>query len=226
MMKKKTFGILLITGFLFALTWCLYSYFTEGAIYFLFQNDPTALINSLRSLDIFGIILFLIIVILENVLAPMPPFILYIAGGAIYGALWGGILALIGNILGSALAFVIARKVGRNWIERKIPKEVGKKFDNFTDKYGGRAIFLLRLNPLTSTDLFSYLAGFTKMNFKNFIIGTTLGLAPSIILQSYLGDFFSSSPFLFNLFIIVGISYIAMFVFLYFLYKKNRKKII
>lgn len=224
-MKKKTFGIILLTGFIIAIAWCFYSYFTGGVIHSLLQNDPTALIESLRSLGFLGIFLFMIIVILENVVAPMPPFILYIAGGAIYGGLWGGILALIGNALGSALAFVIARKLGRSWIEKKIPKKVRGKFDKFAEKYGGFTIFILRINPLTSTDLFSYLAGFTKMSFRKFIIGTTLGLAPSIILQSYLGDFFSSSPILFNLFLVVGVSYIAMFIFLFFLFKKSKKEI-
>ncbi|MCA9488014.1 MAG: TVP38/TMEM64 family protein [Nanoarchaeota archaeon] len=223
-MKKRTFGWILLAGFILALGWCFYSYFTQGVIHSLLQNDPTSLIESLRSLGVLGILLFVLLVVLENVVAPMPPFVLYVAGGAIYGAFWGGLIALLGNAMGSALAFIIARKLGRDWIEKKVPKNVGKQFDKFTDKYGGWAIFLLRVNPLTSTDLFSYLAGFTNMRFRTFIIGTTLGLAPSIILQSYLGDFFSSSPILFNLFLVIGVFYVAMFVFLFFLFKKNKKK--
>lgn len=223
-LKKKTFGLLLLIGLLLTILWGVYSYFTGGIFFHLMQNDPTQLIESLKSLGILGILFFMLIIILENVVAPMPPFILYIAGGAIYGGLFGGILALIGNILGSALAFIIARKLGRDWVEKKVPGKVRKNFDNATEKYGGFAIFFLRINPLTSTDLFSYLAGFTKLSFRNFIIGTSLGLAPSIILQAYLGDFFSSSPILFNLFLVVGIFYLVMFVFLFFLYKRYKKK--
>ncbi|OYT36666.1 hypothetical protein B6U91_00700 [Candidatus Pacearchaeota archaeon ex4484_71] len=223
-MRKRTFGILLLAVFVLSGLGILFSYFHQGIFYQLLQNDPAPLIASLKSMGIIGALLFVFLVVLENVVAPLPPFILYVAGGAIYGGIFGGLLALLGNALGSAIAFFIARKLGREWVERKVPEKVRKRFDRFSSKYGGFAIFLLRVNPVTSTDLFSYLGGFTKMSFKSFIIGTTLGLAPSIILQTYLGDFFSSSPILFNLFIVVGVFYIVLFAFLFFLYKIKKKK--
>jgi len=223
-MKKRTFIIIFIAAIVVSVVGMVWSYFSEGVFYQLLQNDPTGLINYLKALGILGIVLFVLIVILENVVAPLPPFILYVAGGAIWGGFVGGLLALLGNILGATVAFFIARKLGRDWIEKKVPLKVRERFDKFSEKYGGFAIFLLRINPATSTDLFSYLSGFTKMRFRWFIIGTTLGLAPSIILQSYLGDFFSSSPLLFNLFIIVGFFYIVLFVFLFWVYKKSIKK--
>jgi len=85
---------------------------------------------------------------------------------------------LFGNVLGAVIAFFIARKYGRKLVEKKINKKLRKNFDKFTKKYGAFALFLLRLNPFTTSDIFSYMAGLTKMRIRTFIFSTALGLIP------------------------------------------------
>ena len=49
-------------------------------------------------------------------------------------------------------------------------------------------IFLLRLNPLTSTDLLSYAAGLTRIPVSRVMLATGVGLAPQCLIQSWLSD--------------------------------------
>ena len=125
-------------------------------------------------MEFFLISVFIIIVILEVVLAPIPALALYIAGGALFGTFLGGMLTLIGNLIGAFIAFWIARRFGRDFVEKRVDANTRKKFDNFSEKYGIFSFFLLRVNPFTTSDLFSYLSGLTKMKVRTFLLGTGL----------------------------------------------------
>ena len=83
------------------------------------------------------------------------------------------------------------------------------------EKYGAYAIFLLRVNPFTSTDFISYLAGFFRMHFSKFIVATTLGLAPFIYIQSYLGgEILKQNTLVYSIFVFASIIYLIIFFYL------------
>jgi uncharacterized membrane protein YdjX (TVP38/TMEM64 family) len=154
-------------------------------------------------------------VILEVVLAPIPALILYVVAGIIFGGFIGGVLTLIGNSIGAFIDFKLARVLGKRNIEKKVDKKLKEKFDRFFDKYGGLSIFILRVNPFTSSDLVSYLSGFTKIKTIKFITATTLGLIPMIFVQTYLGDIFiKDNPILLGLTLLFSVLYLALFIYL------------
>lgn len=223
-MKRKTQGIILLTLFGLALAFMVYSYFSGGIVFSLVNQDTTKIISFLDSLGILAAVVIFLFIVIENVIAPVPPLVLYFIAGISYGGFWGGVLSLVGNVVGSTAAFFLAKSLGRRWVEKKTPKETREKFDKFSKKYGGFSIFLLRINPLTSTDLFSYLSGLSRISFKHFIIGTTLGLTPGIFLQTYLGDIFSGSTFWFNLFLLASVFYVVIFIAMFFYFKRKNKK--
>ncbi len=206
--------------------WIIYSYLSEGIFYLLAMSDIDSIVDFINSFGILAVVVFILLVVLEVILAPIPPFVLYVAGGIIFGAFFGGTLTLFGNVLGAVFAFLIARKFGRKLVEKKINPSLQRRFDRFSQKYGGWALFLIRLNPFTTSDLFSYLAGLTKMKLRILIISTTLGLIPLIYIQTYLGDIFvRDSPFLFFLFIAVSLIYLAIFLYgLWYLIIRKKKR--
>jgi len=207
------------------IAWFIYSYLSEGVFYLLSVSDLDSIVSFIQSFGFLAILIFVLFVMLEVVVAPVPPLVLYIAGGIIFGAFWGGTLTLIGNILGAFVAFIIARKYGRNLIESKVPEKTRKKFDDFSIKYGAFSLFILRLNPLTTSDLFSYIAGLTKMKVRQFLFSTALGLAPLIYIQTYIGGFFiKDNPLLLALFILVNLIYLILFLYgLIYLFLKKRR---
>ncbi len=221
--KKHWLFILIL---IILLTWVVYSYFSGGIFHLLAMSDIDSVVAFINSFGILAVIIFLLLVILEVILAPIPPFVLYVAGGIIFGAFLGGTITLLGNVLGAVFAFLIARKFGRNLVEKKVNKKLRERFDNFSKKYGGWALFLIRLNPFTTSDLFSYLAGLTNMRLRTLVISTGLGLIPLIYIQTYLGDIFvRDNPFLFFLFLAVSLIYLLLFLYgLWYLVIRKKKR--
>lgn len=193
----------------------IYSYYSEGLIYSISNSDSDSVVQFIESFGFFSYVLFVVIVMLEVVLAPIPALALYIAGGALFGAFLGGILTLIGNLIGAFIAFWLARRFGRKFVEKRVDENIRRKFDRFSQKYGIFSLFLLRVNPLTTSDLFSYLAGLTSMKTRQFLIGTGLGLVPMIFLHTYFGEtFVNNHPILYSVLIWISVAYLLIFVYL------------
>jgi len=219
---KKNWLILLIILIVSGLF--IYSYYSKGIIYSLSNSDSQSVVDFVNSFGAFSYFVFVVIVVLEVVLAPIPALALYIAGGALFGAFFGGILTIIGNVIGAFIAFWLARRLGRKFVERKVDVNLRKKFDKFSQKYGVFSLFLLRVNPLTSSDLFSYLSGLTNMKARTFLIGTTLGLAPMIFAHTYFGEtFVNSYPILYTILLWVSVVYILVFFYLIWLSTRKNK---
>lgn len=206
--KIDIFALIVIITLLGIIAYFLYS---SGLI-----SNPDSMINFIQGFGALSYLVFFLIVILEVVVAPIPGTILYTVGGILFGPLLGGTLALVANIIGAIIAFYIGKKIILD--EEEIKKK--DRLDKMINKYGGYSIFFLRINPLTSSDIFSFLAGTLRMDFKKFILGTTLALAPLVYVQSYLGEeIFLKSKILFSALVIVSIAYIIAFIF--FLIRKR-----
>ena len=108
-------------------------------------------------------LVYFVFVMVEVVIAPVPGAMLYAPGGVIFGGFVGGTLSLLGNVAGAGLSCMLVRWIGgsriTHWFERGKLRETGR----LIEKRGLWIILLLRLNPLTSSDLVSYAAGFTSI---------------------------------------------------------------
>jgi uncharacterized membrane protein YdjX (TVP38/TMEM64 family) len=83
------------------------------------------------------------------------------------------------------------------------------------ERRGGWLIFWLRLNPLTSTDLVSYAAGFTPIPIKQVVLATGLGIAPLCFAQATLsGSLFRAFPQMIYPLMALCIAYLAAAVIL------------
>jgi uncharacterized membrane protein YdjX (TVP38/TMEM64 family) len=124
----------------------------------------------------------------EVVLAPLPGAMLYAPGGIIFGGFWGGLLSLTGNVCGAGIACQLMRTFGRPYLERAMDRGTLRKYESRLAQSGVWIVFLLRVNPLTSSDFVSYAAGATTMPLWKLMLGTFLGMAPLCWMQSYLAD--------------------------------------
>ncbi|MFH1210060.1 MAG: TVP38/TMEM64 family protein [archaeon] len=201
-----------------------YSYLFKGFIYEVVNSDINGITDFINSFGNLSIFIFVALIILENVLAPIPGLILNVAGGIAFGPFLGAVLSIVGNMIGASLCYLIAKYFARKYVEKILDENKMKVFHKYNEKYGHFVLFILRLNPLTSSDIFSYLAGLTKMKYKNFIISTTLGIIPTMFVLSYFGDvFIKKSPVLILIFLILTVLYLL--VLIYGVYMISRKKI-
>jgi len=193
----------------------LYSYFNRGLFYFLFDGNSKYILSYIRSFGVFSHVAFVLIVVLEVVLAPIPPFALYIIGGILFGGFYGGALALAGNTIGAYIDFMIARNLMKKGIEKKVDIKLRRTFERYFERFGTVSIFLLRVNPVTSSDLVSYLAGLTSLRPVPFLVATTLGLAPLVFFQTLVGDnLFQKNSFFVGITIFFSIFYFILFLYL------------
>ena len=181
-----------------------WSYWSGGVLYVLLDPglDSAAKVESLRaSFNSWGPLAplaYILLVIIEAVVAPIPGTILYLPGGVIFGGFWGGTLSLIGNIVAAGICCVLMRTiVGRTWSTDFFSTGRLQSAQEFISRHGTLSVALLRVNPLTSSDIVSYAAGLTPMSTSTVMIGTMFGMAPLCYIQSYLSvELFVAFPWL------------------------------
>lgn len=136
----------------------------------------------------FAPLAYFLFVTVEVVVAPIPGLMLYAPGGIIFGGFLGGLIALLGNVSGAGIACLVTRSLGGNWLSRLFSANALEATQEALVRRGGWLIFLLRLNPLTSSDLVSYAAGFTQIPVWKVMVATMAGMAPLCFAQAYLAE--------------------------------------
>ena len=172
----------------------LWSWTSRGIVYELFGGTGTAAdrVECLRqyfeSFGSAGPLVYVLFVIVEVVIAPIPGLMLYAPGGIVFGPLYGGSLSLVGNIIGAGIACSVTRTLGNSWLSRFFAADKLERVQSGIESRGSLLIFLLRLNPLTSSDIVSYAAGFTRMPVWKVMLATGCGMAPLCFAQAWLAE--------------------------------------
>jgi uncharacterized membrane protein YdjX (TVP38/TMEM64 family) len=168
--------------------------YATGGIFHVLLHSGTAdeKVAALRAFfDGFGVaapLAYVGFVILEVVIAPIPGTMLYAPGGVIFGGFWGGLLSLTGNVIGAGMACQLMRVFIGERAEEYLERSALARYEERITRHGAWVIFLLRVNPLTSSDLVSYAAGLTHLSVWKLMLGTLVGMAPLCFAQSYLAD--------------------------------------
>jgi len=222
--NKKNWKYLSLLIFILLLgSWMFFSFHNNGIIYDLFKLSPKDIHIFLDSMGIYAGMIFVLLVILEVIIAPLIPLVLYVAGGLVFGPLLGGFLVLIGNLIGAFIVFKLVKKYGRSYVKKNVSTKNLKKFDRFSKKHGAWSLFLLRVNPITSSDIFSYIYGLSNISLRKFLLATGLGIAPLIFVQSYFGSkMLGSNTSFFPILIVLTILFIGLIG--YFLVKEIIKR--
>ncbi len=123
-----------------------------------------------------------------NTVTLVPPILfMTLAGGAIFGPWLGSVAIMLGCLLGTTATFFISRLLGRRWIERFMRGKV-KEFEEKLDQKGFLTILIVRLVAFPPWEFVNYISGLTKIKYRDYILGTTFGIIPAIIIQVYLAD--------------------------------------
>jgi uncharacterized membrane protein YdjX (TVP38/TMEM64 family) len=171
-----------------------WSYATDGIVWVLVRSGATAeeKVAALRAFfDRFGIaapLVYVGFVTVEVVAAPLPGTMLYAPGGVIFGGFWGGLLSLAGNVLGAGVACLLMRVFLGERAEKYLARSALAPYEASINRRGAWVIFLLRVNPLTSSDLVSYAAGLTHLSVWKVMLATLAGMAPLCFAQAYLAE--------------------------------------
>ena len=183
-----------IAGVVLLAAWGFWSYQSGGLVHVLLSRLPEdqsrldALRLYVQSWGVLAPLVYVAAVTLEVLVAPIPGTLLYAPAGAIFGGLVGGTLSLIGNVIGATIACWLAGSFGASWRARLQDRSRLAAFQERLASRGAWIVFLLRVNPFTSSDLVSYAAGLAGVRPGQVALGTLFGMAPLCYLQAYLAE--------------------------------------
>ncbi len=218
--QKRTvlFRIILLIIFLSLLIFITVHYYSRIVATI---SNPDMFRNLLVSYGPLSILIFICFQIFLVILAPLPSELLLIAGGYIFGTLFGAIYSLIGILTGSIIVFGISKFFGSTLIKLLVsPKRYARLSSLVNNQKSDLAIFFLYLVPEIPKDLLTYTAGLTPVDPLKFIVFSTIARFPCVIGSSYIGANLRQKNYLpvIILLIAAGILLVAGFA--------NRKKII
>ncbi|MCK9621836.1 MAG: FAD-dependent oxidoreductase [Methylobacter sp.] len=138
--------------------------------------------------------------------------ILTLAGGAVFGLLWGTLIVSFASTIGATLAFLAARFLFRDAVKARF----GDRLENINkgiDKGGALYLFTLRLVPAFPFFVINLVMGLTNLNTKTFYWVSQIGMLAGTVVYVNAGTQLSKlgsladilSPGLVGSFILLGI---------------------
>ena len=136
-----------------------------------------------------GPLLFMVLYALATVLF-LPGSVLTLAGGALFGPLWGTFYNLTGATLGAAFAFLVARYLASDWVQARVGTGTDGRVGRLVkgvEAEGWRFVAFTRLVPLFPFNLLNYALGLTRIPFLQYLVATYFCMLPGAVAYTYLG---------------------------------------
>ena len=135
--------------------------------------------------------LFVLIQVLQVVIAPIPGQAAAFAGGFIFGFWKGWALTTLGLLIGSFIAMSLARLLGISLVRKIVPESIIQRFDSVISDGGYMTFFMIFLLPALPDDAVCFLAGLTKLKLLPLSLVCLLGRAPGMAVLSFTGAGFA-----------------------------------
>ena len=132
-----------------------------------------------------GPLLFMAVYAVATVLF-LPGAVITLAGGALFGPLWGTLWNLTGATAGAALAFLVARYLGADWVARRAGPRLQRLTDGVASE-GWRFVAFVRLVPLFPFNLLNYALGLTRISFGTYVVASWVFMLPGAVAYTWLG---------------------------------------
>jgi uncharacterized membrane protein YdjX (TVP38/TMEM64 family)/rhodanese-related sulfurtransferase len=139
----------------------------------------------MRGLGPWGPVAYVALFALGTVLF-VPGALFALAGGVLFGPVWGTFLNLAGATLGATAAFLVARYVAADWVRRKAGARLERLIKG-VEAEGWRFVALTRLVPLIPFNLLNYALGLTRIPALAYVLASLVCMAPGALAYTWLG---------------------------------------
>lgn len=154
----------------------------------------------------------------------MPGLALTVIGGVLFGPVRGSIYVMAGATIGASVAFLIARHMGREWVEGVVKGGWLEELDAKVERQGWKIVAFTRLIPLFPFNFLNYAFGLTKIKFSHYLIATFVFMIPGavayVVFSSSILDLFKGGV---SLEFVIGAVLVVMISLAAYLYKKYKK---
>ncbi|MFT3810825.1 MAG: VTT domain-containing protein [Micropepsaceae bacterium] len=117
----------------------------------------------------------------------VPRLFLGLAAGALFGAVWGSLLAIIGGTAGAFVGFALVRFVNADAVKLREAPRIGPWLER-AERQGWRFVLVVRLVPVLPHSLVNYVFGLSKVATPAYLLGSALGMVPTAIIYANLGE--------------------------------------
>ena len=178
--KYFGFAVLVIVVIIFTITVFL---FDVNSISNLFYN----FVSSLQSNRFFSLSLILLLFLLRStsiIIPVLPGTIFSVAAGFQFGFTQGLIIIAIADFFSCSISFLLARKLGRNYISKLLGSKQMQRVESISQEYLESNYFLMTALLMSGFfDFVCYAIGLTKITWKKFM--------PALVFSILISD----SPF-------------------------------
>jgi len=117
----------------------------------------------------------------------VPVTLLVVVTALAFGPIQGFVYSLIGSTLSAVMIYAAGNALGRNTVRRL----AGSRLNRLSKRLGERGIItitVLRMLPVAPFSVVNLVAGASHIRFRDFTIGTVLGLLPGIVAINFFVD--------------------------------------
>ena len=165
----------------------LYYFVAQSSLVQNFQSNPELLQQAILDLGFYGPLVIILLQTFQTIISIIPSQLTTIGAGFAYGPIYGLLYSMLGAFIGSSIIFLLAKKYGKELIQRFFSKKEIVHFNQGFQKKKGWAILLARLIPIFPNDLVSVAAGLTDISYWRFTIFSSLGFIVQMALLSIFG---------------------------------------
>jgi uncharacterized membrane protein YdjX (TVP38/TMEM64 family) len=115
----------------------------------------------------------------------LPGLPITLAGGVLFGPIWGVVYTAFGATLGAGVVFLVARYLARDWVAARLAGTRLMSLDEKVARHGWKIVAFSRLVPVFSFSLLNYAFGLTRISFWPYLAATFVCMLPSTIAFVY-----------------------------------------
>ena len=120
-------------------------------------------------------------------LVSFPVTLLIMATIIAYGPWWGWWYALLGTTLSAIIMFLLGHVLGKNIVSRFSGSLINRLNQRLSES-GLVAILVFRVVPVAPFSLINLVAGVSAISFRDFFLGTLIGIIPGITAIAFIAD--------------------------------------
>lgn len=147
--------------------------------------DPAQIESAIRNLGLWAPVGHVVLFALGTILF-VPGALFGLAGGVLFGPVWGTVFNLAGATLGATGAFLVARYLAADWVRRKARGRLERLIAG-VEAEGWRFVAFTRLVPLFPFNLLNYALGLTRIPLIAYVLASLVCMAPGTLAYTWLG---------------------------------------
>jgi uncharacterized membrane protein YdjX (TVP38/TMEM64 family)/rhodanese-related sulfurtransferase len=147
--------------------------------------DPALVEATMRDLGAWAPVGHVVLFALGTIVF-LPGAIFGLAGGVLFGPLWGTILNLAGATLGATAAFLVGRFVAADWVRGRAGPRLQRLIDG-VEAEGWRFVAFVRLVPLFPFNLTNYALGLARISLRDYVLASAICMLPGTLAYAWLG---------------------------------------